>query len=150
MVKRSFSQFTPVELTGHPINIIHATIAYANPLFTAHKKLQLHVYSPSCLGQETAKEPFGLPSQATTCPPHTPEASHYLFSLLNAKQGSCEYKFLVFGLIQLENESESTVSLAEALSTRLLIGIASWVGAFTTQHRRKYFIAVSVASEIFF
>ena len=26
-------------------------------------------YSPSCLGQETAKGPFGFPVKAATCPP---------------------------------------------------------------------------------
>ena len=29
----------------------------------------IRFYSPSCLGQVTAKRPFGLPSQAATCPP---------------------------------------------------------------------------------
>ena len=42
--------------------------------------------------------------------------------MLNVKQGSCEYQLLVFGLTQPGIESELTVSVADALSTRPLIG----------------------------
>ena len=37
--------------------------------FTIATVIAITIYSPSCLGQETAKGPFGLPSQAATCPP---------------------------------------------------------------------------------
>ena len=53
-------------------------------------------YSPSCLGQETAKGPFGLRVKQ---PPAHLSATHgggfTLFLLvLNVKQESCEYQFL--------------------------------------------------------
>ena len=41
--------------------------------------------------------------------------------LLNVKQGSCEYQFLVFGLTQPGIETKPTVSETDALSTRSLI-----------------------------
>ena len=53
-------------------------------------------YSPSCLGQETAKGPFGL---RVKLPPAHLSITHgggFTLSLLmlNVKQGSCEYQFL--------------------------------------------------------
>ena len=36
-------------------------------------------YSPRCLGQDTAKGSFDLPSQAATWLPHTVNTSHSLF-----------------------------------------------------------------------
>ena len=53
-------------------------------------------YSPSFLGQETAKEPFGfrIKLHLPTFLPRTEEASHCSLLLLDVKQGSCEYQFL--------------------------------------------------------
>ena len=42
--------------------------------------------------------------------------------MLNIKHGSCEYQFLVFDLTRRGIEPESTVWLADALSTRPPIG----------------------------
>ena len=67
---------------------------------------------------------FRYSSQATACLPHTVETSHCSFLSLNAKQESCKYQFLVFGLTRPGIEPESTVSVADALSTRPLIGFA--------------------------
>ena len=54
------------------------------------------LYSPSCLGQERAKEPFGFSSQAATwskCLPHRVEDSHCLL-ILSITQESRKYQFL--------------------------------------------------------
>ena len=53
-------------------------------------------YSPSCLGQETAKGPFGL---RVKLPPAHLSTTHgggftLSFLMLNIKQESCEYQFL--------------------------------------------------------
>ena len=63
-------------------------------LRTVEKLVQKHLYSPSCLGQETAKGPLRSSCQAATCLPHTVEASHCSILLLNVKQGSYKYQFL--------------------------------------------------------
>ena len=41
--------------------------------------------------------------------------------MLNVKQRSCEYQFLVFGLIRPRIEPKSTVSVANVLSTQPLL-----------------------------
>ena len=61
-------------------------------------------YLPSCLGQETANEHMvckSLPPMSTT-----PRQNLYnVPSMLNVKQGSCEYQFLKsFGMTRLGNE----------------------------------------------
>ena len=37
-------------------------------------------------------------SQAATCLPHTWEASHCSFLVLNIKQGNCEHQFIILGV----------------------------------------------------
>ena len=49
--------------------------------------------SPSCLGQETAKGPFSLPSQAVTCLPHTAEASHCPFNCWTSSKEAVNTNF---------------------------------------------------------
>ena len=53
-------------------------------------------YSPSCLGQETAKGPFGLRVKLPPAHLSTTHGGGFTQSLwlLNVKQGSCEYQFL--------------------------------------------------------
>ena len=53
-------------------------------------------YSPSCLGQETAKGPFGLRVKLPPVHLSTTQGGGFTLSLLmlNVKQGSCEYQFL--------------------------------------------------------
>ena len=53
-------------------------------------------YSPSCLGQETARDlsVFESSCHLPTCLPHTTEASHCPFNCWTSKQESCEYQFL--------------------------------------------------------
>ena len=69
-------------------------------------------YLPSCPGQDTAT--FWSSSQAATCPPHMVEVSHCPLI--------AEPIFMVFGLTRPGIELESTVSVADAPSTRPLIG----------------------------
>ena len=54
------------------------------------------LYSPSCLGQETAKGPFGLRVKLPPAHLSTTHDGSFTLSLqlLNVKQGSCEYQFL--------------------------------------------------------
>ena len=89
--------------------------------------LVITFYSPSCLGQETAKGPFGLRVKLPTAHLSTTHGGGFTLSLLvlNVKQESWEYQFLVFGLTQPGIEPESTARVADALSTRPLIGINS-------------------------
>ena len=66
------------------------------PRGTAQIVIVITFYSPSCLGQETAKGPFGL---RVKLPPAHLSTTHgggfALFLLmLNVKQESCEYQFL--------------------------------------------------------
>ena len=53
-------------------------------------------YSPSCLGQETAKGPFGLRVKLPPGHLSTTHGGGFTLSLLmlNVKQGRCEYQFL--------------------------------------------------------
>ena len=53
-------------------------------------------YSPSSLGQETAKGPFGLPVKLPPAHLSTAHGGGFTLSLLmlNVKQESCEYQFL--------------------------------------------------------
>ena len=53
-------------------------------------------YSPSYLGQETAKEPFGLRVKLPPAHLSTTHGGSFTLTLLmlNVKQGSCEYQFL--------------------------------------------------------
>ena len=53
-------------------------------------------YSPSCLGQETAKGPFGLRVKLPHAHLSTTHGGGFILSLLmlNVKQESCEYQFL--------------------------------------------------------
>ena len=53
-------------------------------------------YSPSCLGQETAKGPFGLPVKLPPAHLSTTHGGGFTLSflMLNVKQESCEYQFL--------------------------------------------------------
>ena len=79
-------------------------------------------YSPSCLGQETAKGTFRSSNQAATCPPvyHTRRRLHPVpvIAERQAQRKSSEYQFfIVFGLTRPGIEHESTVSVADALST---------------------------------
>ena len=63
------------------------------PLATLLTVVVITFYSPSCLGQETAKRPYGL---RVKLPPvyHTRRRLHIVrWILLNVKQGSCEYEF---------------------------------------------------------
>ena len=80
-------------------------------------------YSPSCLGQETAKGPFGL---RVKLPPvyYTRQRLHTVPFNAERQAGKlCIPIFIVFGLTRPGIESESTVSVADALSTRPLIGL---------------------------
>ena len=79
-------------------------------------------YSPICLGQETAKGPFGLRAKV---PPvyHTRRSLHTNPLIAECQAGKLRISiFMVFGLTRLGIESKSTVSVADALSTRPLIG----------------------------
>ena len=81
-------------------------------------------YSLSCLGQETANEPFDLRDKLPLAHLSTTHVGGFTLSLwlLNVKQGSCEYLvFIVFGLTRLGIEPESTTSVADAISTWPLI-----------------------------
>ena len=74
-------------------------------------------YWPSCIGQETAKEPCGL---GVKLPPADMSFTHkggFTLSLFiaNAKQGSCEDQFLV-----------ADTSISDALSTRPPIGYSGF------------------------
>ena len=79
-------------------------------------------YSPSFLGLETEKEPFGLRVKS---PPvyHSRWRLHTVALIAERQAGKlCIPIFIVFGLTRLGIEPESTVSVADALSTRPLIG----------------------------
>ena len=79
-----------------------------------------YIYSPSCLGQETAKGPFGLSSQAAPCSPvyHTWWRLHTVPLIAERQAGKLWIPiFIVFGLTRLGIEPKSTVSVADALST---------------------------------
>ena len=58
-------------------------------------RIVIPFFSPTCLGQETAKGPFGLriklPQHA--CPPHTVEALHGPFLLLSVEQEAVNAHF---------------------------------------------------------
>ena len=78
-------------------------------------------YLPTCLGQETAKGPFGL---RVKLPPvyHTRRRLHTVPLIVERQEGKlCIPIFIVFGLTRPGIEPESTASVADALSTRPLI-----------------------------
>ena len=69
---------------------------------------------------------FRSSSQTATCPPvyHTRWRLHNLRLIAERQAGKLLIPiFIVFGLTRLETEPKSTVSVADALSTRPLIGI---------------------------
>ena len=78
-----------------------------------------YIYSASCRGLETTT--FSL--RAATCTPHAVEASRVnTLSMLSVKRGSCENQF--YSLLTPSGiKPQSTVSTADALSTRPLIGL---------------------------
>ena len=79
-------------------------------------------YSPSCLGQETVKGPFGL---RVKLPPvyHSRRRLHTLPLIAERQAGKLRIPiFIVFGLTRPGIEPESTAAVADALSTRPLIG----------------------------
>ena len=96
---------------------------------------------------------FRSSSQAATCPPvyHTRRRLHTVpliaerqagklcgtYQLLNVKQGSCEYQFLVFGLTRPGIEPKSTALVADALSLRPLISYHWRSIHSTTDHSPK-------------
>ena len=61
-----------------------------------HYVIVITFYSPSCLGQETAKGPFGLRVKLPPAHLSTTLGGGFTLSLLmlNVKQKSCEYQFL--------------------------------------------------------
>ena len=80
-------------------------------------------YSPSCLGQETAEEPFGL---RVKLPPvyNTPWIFHTVPLIAGLQTGKLWIPiFIIFGLTRQGIEPESTISVADAVSTRPLV---SW------------------------
>ena len=82
-------------------------------------------YSPNCLGQETAKGPFGLRVKLPPAHLCTTHGGSFTLSLLIAERQAGKLWipiFIVFGLTQPGIEPESTASVADALSTRTLIG----------------------------
>ena len=82
-------------------------------------------YSPSCLGQETAKWPFGLRVKLPPAHLSTTHGGGFTLSLLIAERQAGKLWipiFIVFGLTRPGIEPESTASVADALSTRPLIG----------------------------
>ena len=79
--------------------------------------------SSSCLGQETAKGPFGL---RVKLPPvyHTRWRFHTVPLFAERQAGKLWITILmVFGMTRPGIEPESTASVADALSTRPLIGL---------------------------
>ena len=86
-------------------------------------------YSPSCLGQETAKGPFGLRVKLPPAHLSTTHGGGFTLSLFNVERQAGKLWipiFIVFGLTRLGIEPESTVSVADALSTRPLIGLINF------------------------
>ena len=82
----------------------------------------INIYSPSCLGQKTAKGPFGL---RVKLPPvyHIRWRLHTVPLIDERQAGKLRIPiFTVFGLSRPGIEPESTVSVADALSTRPQIG----------------------------
>ena len=60
----------------------------AGPASVAYKLIfVILLYLPSCFGQETAKEPFGLQFKLPRLVYHTLRSLHAVLFLLNAKQG---------------------------------------------------------------
>ena len=82
-------------------------------------------YSPSCFGQETAKGPFGLRVKLPPAPPvyRTRRRLHTVPLIAERQAGKLWIPiFIVFGLTRPGIERESFASVADALSTRPLIG----------------------------
>ena len=76
-------------------------------------------YSPSCLGQETAKETFGLRVKLPPAHPvyHTRWRLHTVPLIAERQAGKLWIPiFIVFGLTQPGIEPESNASVANALS----------------------------------
>ena len=69
-------------------------------------------YSPTWLGQETAKGPFGLWVKLPPAHLSTTHGGSFTLSLysLNVKQGSCEYQFL-WSLVWPDRESNRSLPL---------------------------------------
>ena len=87
--------------------------------------LAITFYSLSSHCQETAKETFRSFSQAATCPPvyHTWWRLHTVPLIAERQTGKLRIPiFIVFGLTRPGIEPKSTVSVADAQSTRPLIG----------------------------
>ena len=82
-------------------------------------------YLLSCFGQVTAKTFRSLSQTGTrpvpTCLPQTAEASHCLFYCSTSSKEVMDTIFIVFDLTRLRIEPESTVSVADPLSTRPLM-----------------------------
>ena len=83
-------------------------------------KIVIIIYSLSCLGQETEKEPFSFPVKL---PPvyHTQWKLHTVPFIAERQAGKLWISvFIVFGLTRPKIKSRSTASAADALSTRPL------------------------------
>ena len=91
-------------------------------------ELKLNFYLPSCLGQETAKEPFGLRVKLPPAHLSTTHGGGFTLSLtkLNIKQVSYEYQIRVFGLPDQEPDRVYP-SIADARFTRQQIGLCYFV-----------------------
>ena len=87
-------------------------------------ELQFHFYSPSCVGQEIAKGPRGFWVKMPPAQLSTTHGGDFTLSLFIAERQAGELRtpsFIVFGLTRPEIEPDSLASVADALSTRLLI-----------------------------
>ena len=80
-------------------------------------KIVITFYSPSCLGQGTAKGPFGLRFKLSPAHLSTTHREGFTLSLLklNVKQGSRENLFIVFGDTRPGIEPTSAILIAEAI-----------------------------------
>ena len=81
-------------LNSHGNSLVNIGITcYASRYTTV---IVITFYSPICLGQETAKGPFGLRVKLPPAHLSTTHGGGFILSLqlLNVKQGSCEYQFL--------------------------------------------------------
>ena len=71
-------------------------VRYDMTIFWSIIVIAITFYSPSCLGQETTKGPFGLRVKLPPAYLSTTHGRGFTLSLLmlNVKQESCEYQFL--------------------------------------------------------
>ena len=104
-------------------------------IVTKNSLIVINFYSPSCFDQERAKEPFGLlvklplaPVPNAQCPPfyytrwRLQAVLLWCWTSRREAVTSWTPTFIVFSLTRPRIEPEPTVSVANAVSTRALIG----------------------------